>query len=131
MADSLTKKQRLLKKELDEIAERIGVDYWNILDRERAARTTVLEVEEINALRNSVAHAFFPKNLRAYGSKKSVPKKNPPVLYKGQDVFTAAAGAKRFCDDAEDVWTFIVTKMKRKKASGKRAPLTTLTPVLS
>ena len=44
MSDSLTKKQRALQKELATIAEIVGVDYWNILDREREARTPTLEV---------------------------------------------------------------------------------------
>ena len=193
MPSRLTKKQRRLRKELDAIAETIGMDYWNILDREPAARTPVLEVikrefirgeivtqytliddmmatkicqyffpghgmiylwktkrfrrfnyyvlerlyllqklaflkdvyqvprnvastiEEINNLRNAMAHAFFPENLRAYQMKgRSTPRKPITVRYKGEDVF-AQAGIERFQEDCSQVFNFLVWKIKRKK----------------
>jgi len=42
--DPLTPKQRRLIDELHEISSIVRVDYWNIRDREREARTPVLEV---------------------------------------------------------------------------------------
>jgi hypothetical protein len=194
MRDGLTKRQRALKKELERIAGIVRVDYWNILERERAARTPVLEVmrrelirgevvgqytliedflsteicryflpgdlialwktkrfrrfnyyiieklyltqklaflkdvyrvpkdiantiEEINALRNAMAHAFFPENLRAYQMKgRPAPRKPIPVRYKGQDIFTAD-GVQTFVDDCADVTDFLVRKLKRRKSN--------------
>ncbi len=41
-------------------------------------------IEEINALRNAMAHAFFPENLRAYQMKgRPAPRKPITVSYKG------------------------------------------------
>lgn len=189
---TLTRKQRQLQNELHALAETIGMDYWNIQDREREARTPLLEVmkremirgailseytviddtlgsklceyffphqsmirlwktkrflrfnyyilerlslvhklafvkdvyrvpkqiaatiEAINALRNSMAHAFFPENLRAYrGKGRPAPRKPIPVLYKGQDIFTRP-GVQRFVDDCYDVHQFLF-KIKRRK----------------
>ena len=194
---SLTKKQRQLRKDLDAIAQTIGMDYWNILDRESEARTPVLEVmkremirgevvsqytliddllatklceyffpgqklfrlwktrrfrrfnyyilerlylvhklaflkdvyrvpkhmastiEEINALRNAMAHAFFPENLRVYQMKgRPAPRKPITVLYKGQDIFTAS-GMQKFKDDCVDVYEFLMLTIKRRKSPGK------------
>jgi len=193
MPSHLTKKQRELRKELDAIAETIGVDYWNILDREAAARTPVLEVikrelirgeivsqytlvddlvatriceyffpgrgmislwktkrfrrfnyyilerlylvqklsflkdvyrvpkniaatiEEINTLRNAMAHAFFPENLRAYQMKgRPAPRKPISVRYKGEDAFTQV-GIQKFDDDCSNVVDFLQWKIKRRK----------------
>jgi hypothetical protein len=193
MADLLTAKQRRIKKELEEIAKIVRVDYWNILQRERAARTPVLEVmkrelirgevvgqytliddllstelckyflpgksliaqwktrrfkrfnyyvierlymtqklaflkdvyavpkpiaskiEEINALRNAMAHAFFPENLRVYQMKgRLAPRKPITVRYKGQDLFTVE-GAQHFVDDCSEVVDFLLVKLKRRR----------------
>lgn len=193
MADSLTAKQRRLTRELVEISKLVRVDYWNILQRERAARTPVLEVmkrelirgevvgqytliddllstelcryflpgknlivqwktrkfrrfnyyvierlyltqklaflkdvynvprpisskiEEINALRNAMAHAFFPENLRAYQMKgRPSPRKPITVRYRGHDLFTAA-GVKNFVDDCSEVVDFLFLQLKRRR----------------
>ncbi len=186
-------KQHSLQKELAAISEIVGVDYWNILDRERDARTPTLEVmkrelvrgevvgkytliddllstelckyflpgrgpiaqwktkrfrrfnyfvlerlyltqklalvkdiyhiprnisstiEEVNALRNAMAHAFFPENLRAYQMKgRLAPRKPITVLYKGQDVFTAS-GVERFVHDCHEIIDFLLWKLKRRR----------------
>lgn len=71
-------------------------------------------VEEINALRNAMAHAFFPENLRAYHMKgPPAPRKPVPVLYRGENIFSAA-GAKRFVGDCADVTRFLRQKLKRR-----------------
>jgi hypothetical protein len=49
------------------------------------------EIERVNNLRNGVAHAFFPENLR----------KSPP-LWKGKSIFTLE-GLQRFPEDLEPV----------------------------
>lgn len=54
------------------------------------------DVERINALRNGLAHAFFPENLR----------KSPPV-YKGKDIFTLT-GFRLFAADVERISTYFV-----------------------
>lgn len=193
MPSALTKRQRQLKTELKAIAETVGVDYWNILDREPAARTPVLEVmkrelirgeivgqytliddllatkmcayffpkqkmtrlwktrrfrrfnyyvlerlylvhklafvkdvyqipkkisgniEELNALRNAMAHAFFPENLRAYQMKGRIaPRKPIPVRYKGLDAFTHA-GIEKFVEDSQEIIDYLLFKMKRRR----------------
>jgi hypothetical protein len=193
MADSLTAKQRKLVNELEEIAQTVRVDYWNILQREKGSRTAVLEVmkrelirgevigqytliddllstelckyflpgknliaqwktkrfrrfnyyvierlyltqklaflkdlyrvpkqiarniEELNALRNAMAHAFFPENLRAY-QLKGRPAPGKPIVahYKGQDIFTIE-GVNRFVDDCSEVFAFLNKHLKRRK----------------
>lgn len=192
MTDTLTPKQKRLLIELDEIAKIVRVDYWNILERERRARTQVLEVmkrelkrgeiigqytliddilatelcryflpgknqiaqwktkryrrfnyfvierlyltqklaflkdvyiipkriastiEQVNSLRNSMAHAFFPENLRAYNMKgPSASGKSVVVGYRGENIFSAA-GAKRFVDDCGEVIHFLRQNLKRR-----------------
>ena len=197
MAEYLTRKQRQLQKELDAIFETLGLDYWDIVDREKEARTPVLEVikreivrgeivseytviddllatklcnyffpgqnlirrwktkrflrfnfyilerlyltqklalikdvytvpknisstiEEINSLRNSMAHAFFPENLRSYQMKgRPAPRKPITVRYKGEDVFTAV-GIEKFKADCVEIIDFLIWKMKRRRKLGK------------
>jgi hypothetical protein len=47
-----------LRRELDAIAETIGIDYWNILDREAAARTPVLEVIKRELIRGEIVTEY-------------------------------------------------------------------------
>jgi hypothetical protein len=73
------------------------------------------QIEEINALRNAVAHAFFPENLRAYQMKgRPGPRKPIIVRYKGLELFSIE-GAKAFVEDCADVTEFLLTKLKRRK----------------
>ncbi len=188
----LTQRQRKLIGELEKIASIVRVDYWNIRDRERGARTPVLEVmkrelirgevigqytliddllstevclyflpgkdlikqwktkkfrrfnyyvierlymtqklaflkdvydvpkeiagkiEEINALRNALAHAFFPENLRVYQMKgRPGPRKPVIVRYKGQDLFSIE-GVTAFVEDCSKVTDFLLRKLKRR-----------------
>jgi hypothetical protein len=74
-------------------------------------------IEEINALRNAMAHAFFPENLRAYHMKgPPAPRKPIPVLYRGEDIFSAA-GAKKFVEGCGEVTEFLRRKLKRRGAT--------------
>ena len=193
MADRLTQKQQRLTNDLVEIAKIVRVDYWNILERERSARTPVLEVmkrelirgevvgqytliddllstelckyflpgkdlikqwktkrfrrfnyyvierlyltqklaflkdlydiprpiaskiEEINALRNAMAHAFFPENLRAYQMKgRPAPRKPIVVRYKGRDLFSVE-GVEVFVEDCAEVTDFLLVRLKRRR----------------
>lgn len=188
----LTQRQRKLIGELEKIASIVRVDYWNIQDRERGARTPVLEVmkrelirgevigqytliddllstevclyflpgkdlikqwktkkfrrfnyyvierlymtqklaflkdvydvpkeiagkiEEINALRNALAHAFFPENLRVYQMKgRPGPRKPVIVRYKGQDLFSIE-GVTAFVEECSKVTDFLLRKLKRR-----------------
>jgi hypothetical protein len=190
--DRLTQRQRKLIGELDKIASIVRVDYWNIRNREKEARTPVLEVmkrelirgevigqytliddllstevclyflpgkdlikqwktkkfrrfnyyvierlymtqklaflkdvydvpkeiagkiEEINALRNALAHAFFPENLRVYQMKgRPGPRKPVIVRYKGQDLFSID-GVTAFVEDCSKVTDFLLRKLKRR-----------------
>ncbi len=77
------------------------------------------DIEAINAIRNALAHAYLPENLRAYRNKK---KKNVRILdgpdYKGVDVFTYD-GVKRYIDDARTVFSFLLRDIKRKPGRKK------------
>lgn len=192
MPDRLTAKQKDLLKELEEISSIVRVDYWNIKERQRNARTAVLEVmkrelvrgevvgqytliddllstevckyflpgknlieqwktkkfrrfnyyvierlymtqklaflkdvyrvpkaiaekiETINALRNAMAHAFFPENLRAYQMKGRPGPRMPIVVrYRGQDLFSVE-GVKGFEEDCSQVVDFLLSHLKRR-----------------
>jgi len=101
----------------------------------RVPKNIASSIEEINSLRNAMAHAFFPENLRAYQMKgRPAPRKPIPVRYKGVDIFSAA-GAKRFVQDCAEVTDFLTWKLKRKKESkvllfgvGHAGPSPTQTP---
>jgi hypothetical protein len=73
---SLTEKLRLVKS-ITKVPKRVAAD-----------------IEALNALRNGLAHAFFPENLR---SAKPV--------YKGQDIFSSV-GLQRFIEDMSNVSDF-------------------------
>ena len=192
LGDRLTQRQRKLIRELEEIASVVRIDYWNIRDREKEARTSVLEVtkrelirgevigqytliddllstevclyflpgkdlikqwktkkfrrfnyyvierlymtqklaflkdvydvprdiasriEEINALRNAMAHAFFPENLRVYQMKgRPGPRKPVIVRYRGRDLFSVE-GVTAFVADCSTVTDFLLRKLKRR-----------------
>jgi len=82
-------------------------------------KNTASTIEEINALRNAVAHAFFPENLRAYQIKgRPAPRRPITVSYKGLDIFTVA-GMQRFKDDCVNVYEFLVLTIKRRKNPAK------------
>jgi hypothetical protein len=59
-------------------------------------------IEGINALRNAVAHSFFPENRRQYASYKK-------VVYKGADVYTLA-GVQRLSDDFDVVSNYLIKR---------------------
>ncbi len=69
-------------------------------------------IESVKALRNGLAHAFFPENLRAYRMKgHPVPRKTVAATYKGIDIFSAA-GVQRFIDDVHKVYEFFRLRMQ-------------------
>ena len=71
-------------------------------------------IEEINALRNAAAHAFFPENLRAYHMKGSPASRKPvSVLFCGEDIFSVA-GARKFVDACGEVTQFLRKQLRRR-----------------
>jgi hypothetical protein len=56
------------------------------------------DIERINSLRNGLAHAFFPENLR----------KSPPI-YKGKGIISVA-GLRLFADDSQEIIDFFVSE---------------------
>jgi hypothetical protein len=62
----------------------------------KVPRAVAADVEALNALRNGLAHAFFPENLRS----------SKPV-WKGRDIFSRA-GLERFINDMGGVSDFFV-----------------------
>lgn len=77
------------------------------------------DIESINAIRNALAHAFFPENLRAYRSKPGGTfRKFAGPRYKGVDIFTFD-GFDRFLADSRRVAEFLIMDIRWKKA--KRA----------
>src|SRR6516162_3031422 len=57
-------------------------------------------IERINALRNALAHNFFPENLRQY-------KDHRKVIYRGADIYTKQ-GLEKFDEDFKLVSEFLV-----------------------
>ena len=62
----------------------------------KVPKTVAADVEALNALRNGLAHAFFPENLRS----------SKPI-YKGKDIFSLE-GLDRFIEDMTKVSDFFV-----------------------
>jgi hypothetical protein len=85
-------------------------------------RSIASDIEGINAIRNAVAHAFFPENLRAYRTKRgsSFYRLSGPH-YKGLDVFTFE-GFNRFRTDAEEVTQFLITDIRRRRVRTAKLP---------
>jgi hypothetical protein len=87
------------------------------------SKAIAADVEAINAIRNAVAHAFFPENLRAYRTKHgSTSRKLAGPRYKGVDIFTFD-GIDRFLNDSRRVVQFLIMDIRR-----KRRNLSTLLP---
>jgi hypothetical protein len=61
-------------------------------------------VAKLDALRNAVAHAFFPENLKDYSKWRR-------VVYKGKDIFTLE-GMKLFREDMNSVNAFFLSMYK-------------------
>jgi hypothetical protein len=62
----------------------------------KVPKQVAAEIERVNSLRNALAHAFFPENLR--GSKP---------FWKGKDIFTLD-GLKRFSEDMRKVHEYFL-----------------------
>jgi len=62
-------------------------------------------IERINALRNALAHNFFPENLRQY-------KDHRKVIYRGADIYTKQ-GLEKFDEDFKLVSEFLVDRAFR------------------
>lgn len=76
------------------------------------------DIEAINAIRNALAHAFFPENLRVYRTKRGAGSRTVTgPRYKGVDIFTFD-GVDRFLDDSHRVVHFLIMNISRKR--GKR-----------
>ena len=66
----------------------------------RVPKSIVADIEKLNALRNAIAHAFFPENLRRY----------KPV-YKGKDIFTLE-GIELYTEDMQRVNDYFHKRLK-------------------
>jgi len=62
-------------------------------------------IAAINDLRNALAHAFFPENLRRYRPSKPV--------YKGKNIFSLE-GLERFLEDCEAIWDWYYRRLGHK-----------------
>jgi hypothetical protein len=70
------------------------------------------DIESINAIRNALAHAFFPENLRAYRSKPGwTGRQFVGPRYKGVAIFTLD-GLERFLADARRVVQLLTTRWR-------------------
>ena len=82
-----------------------------ITDVYRVPRAIAADIEQINAIRNDLAHAFFPENLRSHRAKYgSALRRLVGPRYKGVDIFTFA-GFHRFFHDALSVMKFFGTEI--------------------
>jgi hypothetical protein len=59
-------------------------------------------IERINALRNAVAHSFFPENRRQYAMRKA-------IIYQGSDIYTKQ-GIEKFADDFRNVNEYLLKR---------------------
>jgi hypothetical protein len=62
-------------------------------------------IERVNAIRNSMAHSFFPENRKEHMNAGK-------VLYGGIDIRTAA-GLQRFSDDSHEAYTYLRKRVNR------------------
>lgn len=86
------------------------------------SRAIAADIENINAIRNALAHAFFPENLRAYRMKHgSAFRKLTGPRYKGVDIFTFN-GFDRFLDDSHRVVQFLIMDIRRKGKKVSASP---------
>jgi hypothetical protein len=60
-------------------------------------------IDRINAVRNGIAHSFFPENRRQYMSHKK-------VVYRGQDIFTKV-GIEKFREDFDVISNYCWKRM--------------------
>lgn len=78
-------------------------------------RAVAADIENINAIRNAVAHAFFPENLRAYRTKRRAAfRRLSGPHYKGLDIFTLD-GFNRFLSDSRRVEDYLITSTRRRR----------------
>jgi hypothetical protein len=78
-------------------------------------------IEELNAVRNALAHAFFPENLRAYQVKgRPGPRKPVIVQYRGHDLFSVA-GITAFVEECSKVTDFLLRKLRRRPKAATKA----------
>ena len=62
-------------------------------------KNVAADIDKMNALRNSLAHAFFPENLNKY-----------KPIYKGKNIFSVD-GIKLFIDDMSVINDFFLSKI--------------------
>jgi hypothetical protein len=62
-------------------------------------------IRKLNALRNAVAHSFFPENRKEYKATKK-------VRYNGKDIFSHE-GLSLFDNDWHPAWTYIALRSHR------------------
>jgi hypothetical protein len=67
---------------------------------QKMPKSVVADIERLNALRNGVAHAFFPENLRS-----------AKPTWKGKDIFTLE-GVDLFMQDTSELHDFFFHKMR-------------------
>jgi hypothetical protein len=81
------------------------------------------DIEAINAIRNALAHAFFPENLRAYRKKRGTESRTKCGTayrnlagphYKGIDIFSLG-GVERFLNDSRRAASFLIIDARRKR----------------
>jgi hypothetical protein len=61
-------------------------------------------IERVNAIRNAMAHSFFPENRKEHMRAKK-------VLYAGMDVRTAA-GLQQFRDDCDEAYSYLAKRVR-------------------
>jgi hypothetical protein len=62
-------------------------------------------IERVNAIRNAMAHSFFPENRREYHPVGK-------VLYDGKDIRTSD-GLRQFKDDCHEAYDYIAKRVYR------------------
>jgi hypothetical protein len=62
-------------------------------------------IEKANAIRNAMAHSFFPENRKEH-------MKVGKVLYAGKDIRTAD-GLRQFKDDCHDAYDYLASRVRK------------------
>lgn len=99
-----------------------------VKDAYTVPKAVASDIEAINAMRNALAHAYFPENLRAHRRKHGTSRRLVGPHYKGIDIFTID-GIDRFMEDASDVVQFLITGIRRKRQRSKSAAPALPSPV--
>jgi hypothetical protein len=78
-------------------------------------------IEQLNNLRNAMAHNFFPENIRAFRELAKKQKRKATITWRGKDILTID-GLKTFIHDVEELRRFFAGQVRRKHRARMSTP---------